>query len=695
MPNNDILGGSFTIDVTNLKAGLAQANRLIRESESEFKAAAAGMDDWTESSAGLEARLAHLNKTQTLQEKKVDALEKAYKEAGYAVDDMSIAAVTLRTDLNKEKAALAKTKKEIKAQEAALEELANAAEDAGDGVKDAGKKVEEAGDGFTVAKGAVANFIADGLSALVGACKNAISSIAGLAEETREYREDMGKLETAFEAAGLSTDMATDAYKELYSVLGEEDRSVEALNHLAKFVETEEDMARWTDICAGVWGTFGDSLPIEGLTEAANETAKSGKLTGVLVDSLVWAGIEEEAFQEKLDACTTEQERAALITDTLNGLYGEAAEKYKENNESVIEARKANSDYTDSMAALGEKVEPVTTIVREGFNKILEKVLELTEGVDIEGFGESVAGAFDTFVNDIMPKIVDGMGWMKENLPTIATLIGGVTTAIVAQNAATKIKTVMDAAAAKGMTLMTYAQQALNAAMKANLIGIIITAVSALVAAFIYLWNNCEGFREFWINLWENIKETVAGIGEWFGEVFRGAWEAITNAFANVGSFFGGLWDTIVSKFSEIGSKVAEAIGGAFKSAINSVISVVEGAINFIPNAINGALSLINALPGVNIPMMPTISLPRLAMGGIVDSATAAIIGENGREAVMPLENNTGWIKDLAKQIVAETGGGGVTVNQTNNYSQAHSRYEIYKSKEATARAVRLAMQGV
>ena len=80
-------------------------------------------------------------------------------------------------------------------------------------------------------------------------------------------------------------------------------------------------MSQWTDIAAGVWATFGDSLPIEGLTEASNETAKTGKLTGVLADALNWAGISEDDFQSSLDGCNSEQERAALITDTLNGLY--------------------------------------------------------------------------------------------------------------------------------------------------------------------------------------------------------------------------------------------------------------------------------------------------------------------------------------------------------------------------------------
>ena len=107
MPNNETLGASFSIDVTQLKAGLAQANRLIRESESEFKAAAAGMDDWTESQEGLEARIKHLNTACDLQRKKVGALQGEYDRLiADGLDPTSAAAVKLRTDLNKEKEAI-------------------------------------------------------------------------------------------------------------------------------------------------------------------------------------------------------------------------------------------------------------------------------------------------------------------------------------------------------------------------------------------------------------------------------------------------------------------------------------------------------------------------------------------------------------------------------------------------------------
>lgn len=145
-------------------------------------------------------------------------------------------------------------------------------------------------------------------------------------EGSREYRTEMGKLDTAFVTNGHSSEAAKKTYQDLQAVLGDTDVSVEAANHLAVMTDNEKDLQTWTDICTGVFATFGDSLPIEGLTEAANETAKTGQLTGGLVDALNWAGIGEEEFQAKLDACSTEQERQKLIMDTLNGTYKKASE---------------------------------------------------------------------------------------------------------------------------------------------------------------------------------------------------------------------------------------------------------------------------------------------------------------------------------------------------------------------------------
>lgn len=162
------------------------------------------------------------------------------------------------------------------------------------------------------------------------------------------------------------------------------------------------------------------------------------------------------------------------------------------------------------------------------------------------------------------------------------------------------------------------------------------------------IWNNVTGYFK---KVWDGIKGIFGNVVGFFKNAFSSAWNGIKNIFSNVGSFFGGLWDTIVEKFSTIGTKVADAIGGAFKAAINGAIWVVEGAINLIPNAINGAINLINKLPDVNIPTMPTISLPRLAKGTVATKATPAIFGEDGAEAAVPLEKHTGWMDVIASRI--------------------------------------------
>lgn len=607
------LGASFSIDVSDLSRGLQQANRLIRESESQFKAAAAGMDDWQKSEAGLTAKIKSLNQITDLQQKKVDALQSEYDSLiANGLDPTSKKAVDLRTKINNETAALERNKKQTADLENALQEFRDEAERTGrtvdevaNDIEDMGDKTEDAGDGFTVAKGAVAGFIANGLTALVGAVKNAIGSILGLAESTREYRNEMSKLETAFEESAVSTDSAKKAYKDLYSVLGDEGQSVEAANHLAKLVNNEKELEQWTTICTGVYGAFGASLPIEGLTEASNETAKVGKVTGNLADALNWTTMSsygweealgsnkkalsafnkataegasaEDAFNAALAECSTEQERTTLITETLNAMYGDSAAAFKENNKEVIAANKAQADYTDSSAKLGEKVEPITTKVKEGFNKILEKVLELTEDVDFDALGEQISSAFDTFINEILPKIESGLQWIIDNKDGIIAGIAGIGAAFAAFKVVSIIQSVTSAL--KGMSI---AQAALNLVMSMNPIGLIVAAVAGLVAAFVVLWNKCEGFRNFWIGLWDGIKSAVgtvvdwikenwqtmllflvnplAGIFKYLYEHFEGFRNFVDGIVQRVKQFFSDLWESIKNIFSAVSTWFIENV---------------------------------------------------------------------------------------------------------------------------------------
>ena len=298
-------------------------------------------------------------------------------------------------------------------------------------VENLDEKTEELGDTFdeTGEKGGklsgVLGGIGKGLATLGGAVVGAVGGFLALAETTREYREDIGKLETAFKTMGFSTETATDTYKEFFSVLGEEDRSIEAVNHLAQLTSSEEELAKWTDICSGVWGTFGDSLPIEGLTESANETAKVGKITGQLADALNWVGISEEEFNKQLEQCNSEQERSTLITNTLSEAYKEASNNYKEANADVIASRKAQSDLTDTIAKFGAIAEPIMTSFKILANELLQGILPFVELI-----GEGLQGALNGSA-EASQLLADGLGGIidfainkiMELLPTILNVV--------------------------------------------------------------------------------------------------------------------------------------------------------------------------------------------------------------------------------------------------------------------------------
>lgn len=218
---------------------------------------------------------------------------------------------------------------------------------------------------------------------------------------------------------------------------------------------------------------------------------------------------------------------------------------------------------------------------------------------------------------------------------------------------------------------------------------------SVLTEFFSAAWNGIKGIWDavsgYFSGIWESVKSVFSGVESWFQSIFSAAWTAVQGVFSNFGSFFQGLWDTIKSTFSNLGSSLSDAIGGAVKSGLNGVLSMIENTINNGIGLINGAIGLINALPGVNVGTIGELSLPRLAKGGIVDNATTAIIGEDGREAVIPLERNTKWIDVMASKLASKLSSGGYTstqstansvVNnfyQTNNSPKALSRLEIYR----------------
>lgn len=418
MADDTRLGANFAIDTTDLKAGLAQANRLIRESESEFKAAAAGMDDWSSSEEGLSAKIKSLNSVTELQRKKVDALQSEYDRLiADGLDPTSRQATELRTQINNETTALRKNEAELQKQKDALEELA-------DKSKNAGNATDEMSDKFGGLK--AAGGAAVGAIAAVGAaCVAAVGSFLSLAESTREARTNMAKLETSFTEAGLTAENASDTFKDMYSILGDEGQATEATAFLAKIADNEKELASATHTLTGIYATFGQSLPLEGLTEAINHTSSLGSVQGNLADALEWSGVNVDDFNAQLAECSDEEERQALIMSTLSGIYDSAADTYKEVNADIIASQKAQAELNEVLNELGAIAEPIMTTLKVLSTELLTAITPFVSlvGEGLQGALNGSAGA-TTLLADGLSGILNALVTkITEILPTILSVI--------------------------------------------------------------------------------------------------------------------------------------------------------------------------------------------------------------------------------------------------------------------------------
>ena len=160
-----------------------------------------------------------------------------------------------------------------------------------------------------------------------------------------------------------------------------------------------------------------------------------------------------------------------------------------------------------------------------------------------------------------------------------------------------------------------------------------------------------EGAKQFFTDIWDGVKNIFKPVDTWFKEKFQKAKEAVKGAFSGIKTYFSDLWQDIKDVFGDLGTVVGDSVGGAVKSAINAIITTAENSINGFFKLINSAITAINKIPNVNISKLKMISFTKLAKGGVVDKATPAIFGEDGAEAVVPLENNTGWLNKIASKL--------------------------------------------
>ena len=561
-----------------------------------------------------------------------------------------------------------------------LEMLEGVADDAQSQLEELEKASKDLKGGFTIAKGAAADLVSSGIQAIAGAAKDAITGIYGLAESTREFRQDMGTLETAFDRAGFSADTATETWKGLYSVFGEDDRAVEAANNIARMADSQEELDEWVRITTGVWGTYQDALPVESLAETAAETAKVGKVTGTFADALNWnseaaemlAGYmndevvtAEDAFNVALSECSDEAERQALITDTLTVLYGEAADKYEETAGTLMDANAANADYTQTLAEMGERIEPVTTAVQQGFTKILNKIMELIGETDFTAIAEQVGELTD----DVITLAEDGIGWLKDNMDWLIPVVGGLTAAFVAYKtislgvaAAEAIKTAVLATGSTVVNAATIATWALNGAIAflTSPITIAVAAIAAITAAVIWLYNNWDTAKEHLIAFGNKVSEIWNSIAGWitgaietisqyfpiFGAFLDGVWQSIQDVVGNIKAIFGGVIDFISNIFAGNWGAAWQNIVDIFGNIFGMIMNIAKAPINGVISIVNKVINAINSI-GFDVPdWVPLIggkgfhinipNIPLLATGGFTNGPSIA--GEAGTEAVISFD---------------------------------------------------------
>ena len=407
---------------------------------------------------------------------------------------------------------------------------------------------------------------------------------------TEDYRIAQGKLNTAYEAAGYSAETAATAYNEFYQILGDTDTATEASQLLSKLVQNEQDVTKWTRVAAGVSGTFGDSLPIEGLIEATNETAKVGKVTGVLADALNWVGISEDKMNERLERTSSEAERNRILLETLTGSYDDAADAFYRNNEQLVQARKNQAALSAMTAKLGNASAIAKNSLMRLFgvqedgsiragsalawlNDRAESVLAKFQEWSQDGTMDALAQKLDQGLARAGEMAGNAFQWVLDHGDTIKRWVVGLGTALALVKVAQFASGVMNAI----KTVKLFATT-VGTIVAANPVVLAIVAAIAAISLLVANWDKVKAKAG---ELWDGIKTVFGGIKDSIVGAFNSAKEA-------VGSFF-----------SWIGDKLS-ALDGAIESVpvIGSIYRGIKGAGSWVIDKVTGHATGASYFPG-------------------------------------------------------------------------------------------------
>lgn len=587
---------------------LSAINSEIKTLNSEMKSVVTAFTGMEESEEAVTAKTEVLQKSMEVSAKKIELLEKQSARAKAKLSTLSDELETAKkefgenseqalkaqnaynrqvTAANKLQDQINRTTAEMNKMQSEARQLESATDKLGNEMKDTAGDAQKMGTSFKdVFSGTM---IANLVQSLAG-------GIANLAESTKEYQKIMGTLETSSEKAGYTAEETAKSYNQLYGILGDEQSSATALANLQALGLEQKELETLTEGVIGAWATYGDSIPIDGLAEAVNETIKAGAVTGTFADVLNWAGTSEDEFNAKLANCSTEAERTQLVLDELakQGL-ADTAEAWRENNAELVKMNEAQAALSEVMAEYGAMAMPIMATVKGGIAGILSEVLSLINGVRTGGMefvqnlvggisaglpsviamaGETVVSYIDGLKENFMPILTTGAEALGElvkgiigaipdlvaQLPAIVTALTGYLKEAAPELLRTGIGILMDIAmgiiqaipdlVAQLPNLMTAIVQGLK-----DLDQMVVNAGSAIVQG-----------------LWEGISD----MGAWISEKIRGFGE---NVLGSIKEFFGIHSPSTVMRDevgTMLGAGLAEGITASQGEAVNAVQDMVS-----------------------------------------------------------------------------------------------------------------------
>ena len=587
--------------VENLKAKLEEAKRVFGENstevqkcnnqlltaqnqyarlENQLSQVDNSMEQLNQQAEREQSALGQLENTISQQENALEQLKREYQNVALEQGQSSDKAQDLARQIQDLSSELNENQNRLREVADASDDLANGFDNADEGANGLGGVLEGLRGSFdtniasAVALGeAIVEFAKSAISFAIDKIKEFGEYLWELPEATEEYRNMMAKLEGSTEQAGYKVSDAKEQYKEFYSYLNDDMAANNCVTNLQKMGLSQEQLNQVSEASIAVWTAYGDSIPIESLTESITETVQVGKVTGNLADALNWAGINEDEFNNKLASCNSEKERAKLITDALNGAYGEGKQKYDELTEAQRENLKSQIELKDTEAKLAEAILPIQT----GFTNLKNTILEALTPA-IQWVSDKIQGLIDWF---------NGLSPATQEVITTIGMVTGVVLIIVG----------VLAGLAVAIGVVSFALGILNI----NLLPIIviILAVIAVITLVVLAVKNWGAITDWLSEKWNQftgwLSELPGKISTWFSQIISNvvSWAsqmasnaktAATNFVNNVVSFIkslpGKVWTWLSNTVSKVVSWAAQMVGKARKAStdfVNNVVTFIKG----------------------------------------------------------------------------------------------------------------------